>query len=232
MQKNNVARLLAGVLSLIVIYGCSNDEDEAKKLGFSNAAEMKEIHSKGWHTKERYDEDMAIAAGYSSYSEMKKALEKKRLAEEEKVRQEALAAERRKNLAVKCTYDVPSIINSFAFSGGRIMPPLMIIGTTISATKMLERYELEEEKQNLERKQVLMAGSHDFEGRVLPACVEKLNLNYINRAEGKRKTGCFQIAYVADAEFKMVRNISTFACEDSDSELKKWVEEYKISDLK
>lgn len=55
--------------SMIMFVGCA-DDDEAKALGFNNVNEMKEIHAKGWHTKQRYEEDLAKTAGFSSATKM------------------------------------------------------------------------------------------------------------------------------------------------------------------
>jgi len=77
------------VLSMITIFtaslllGCG-EKDEAKKLGFTNAVEMKDIQSRGWHTKERYEEDRAKAAELIRIEEMKKAEEAKQKEEEAK----------------------------------------------------------------------------------------------------------------------------------------------------
>lgn len=56
---------------------------EAQRLGFTSVQEMKEIHSKGWHTKERYEEDLAKQQGYSSASEMRAAIGAKEREEDE-----------------------------------------------------------------------------------------------------------------------------------------------------
>lgn len=97
MQEIHPIRLVVLILMSMMIYGCASSEDEAKKLGFANAAEMKDIHSKGWHTKTRYEEDSAISAGFSSYSEMKKELERKRIVAEEKRKAEEVEIQKKKD---------------------------------------------------------------------------------------------------------------------------------------
>ena len=88
--------LASAVVSLLL--GCSGEADEAKKLGFANVDEMKQVQAKGWHSKERFDEDEAKLAGYNSVVEMKNAIAAKKIEEEnikaakiveEKARQEA-----------------------------------------------------------------------------------------------------------------------------------------------
>ncbi len=59
-------------LAVIILFGCAQD-DEAKALGFSDLDEMKDIHSKGWHTKSQYNEDRAKAEGFASWADMVKA---------------------------------------------------------------------------------------------------------------------------------------------------------------
>ena len=46
-----IAILIAG------LFGCGGEADEAKKLGFASVEEMKEVQAKGWHTKQKYEED-------------------------------------------------------------------------------------------------------------------------------------------------------------------------------
>jgi len=68
---------------------------EAQRLGFTSVQEMKEIHSKGWHTKERYEEDLSKQRGYSSASEMRAALGKQK---EEVRREETISSNEQKDL--------------------------------------------------------------------------------------------------------------------------------------
>lgn len=49
---NNLILIL--LLTIFSLYGCSNPEEEAKKLGFENAMQMKEIQSKGFQNMEEF----------------------------------------------------------------------------------------------------------------------------------------------------------------------------------
>jgi hypothetical protein len=102
----------------LALLGCG-DEDEAKKLGFSNTSEMKEIQAKGWHTMQRYDEDRAKASGFASVAEMKAAEEAKRKAEEAKVaaskqakeaglKQESIASQKKSNTITRFSINTNS----------------------------------------------------------------------------------------------------------------------------
>ncbi len=71
MKTYNGAITAIALAMLVVLNGCSGEADEAKKLGFASIEEMKEIHAKGWHTKERYEEDIAKEKGYNSVAEMR-----------------------------------------------------------------------------------------------------------------------------------------------------------------
>lgn len=68
-------QLIATVALCFFLFGCDGESDEAKKLGFASVSEMKDIHAKGWHTVQRYDEDRAKAGGYPSVAAMKAAEE-------------------------------------------------------------------------------------------------------------------------------------------------------------
>jgi len=54
MKKFPIALIVAACM---VMSACSNPEEEAKKLGFSNAAEMKDIQGKGFKTMAEYSDD-------------------------------------------------------------------------------------------------------------------------------------------------------------------------------
>lgn len=54
MKKFPIAIIVAACM---VMSACSNPEEEAKKLGFSNAAEMKDIQGKGFKTMAEYELD-------------------------------------------------------------------------------------------------------------------------------------------------------------------------------
>lgn len=53
----NTAMTAIALAMLAVLNGCSGEAEEAKKLGFASVEEMKEIHAKGWHTKDQYLKD-------------------------------------------------------------------------------------------------------------------------------------------------------------------------------
>ena len=71
MIYSKIFKFAFACISFAVLTACNSKNEEAKKLGFSSATEMDEIHAKGWHTKERYEEDIAISLGYKSASAQK-----------------------------------------------------------------------------------------------------------------------------------------------------------------
>lgn len=76
MIYSKIFKFVFACISFAVLSACNSKDEEAKKLGFSSAEEMNEIHAQGWHTKNRYEEDTAKRYGYSSVSEWKTAEEK------------------------------------------------------------------------------------------------------------------------------------------------------------
>lgn len=56
MLKTYCKTILIAIFA-VALFGCGGEADEAKKLGFASVDEMKEIHAKGWHTKQQYDAD-------------------------------------------------------------------------------------------------------------------------------------------------------------------------------
>jgi len=51
--------LLIGLIAALLLTACGPSEQEIKSLGFSNAAEMKEIQAKGFKTKQEYEAQIA-----------------------------------------------------------------------------------------------------------------------------------------------------------------------------
>ena len=79
MTESKCSTIALSIFALCFIAACSGDSNEAKKLGFASVAEMKEIHAKGWHTKQKYDEDMRAKAsklGFSDVGAMEAAAQK------------------------------------------------------------------------------------------------------------------------------------------------------------
>lgn len=72
--------LLICILPILMV--ACGEEEEAKKLGFSNAREMRTIHTMGWHTKKQYDVDIVDVA-------LAKQIEQEKInaAEAEKIRE-------------------------------------------------------------------------------------------------------------------------------------------------
>ena len=58
MKKNKLVKLTPSLLALFLVVGCSGESQEAKNLGFNSVDEMKEIHKKGWHTKDKFEKDL------------------------------------------------------------------------------------------------------------------------------------------------------------------------------
>jgi len=199
------------IILAAVLFGCSGEADEAKKLGFASVDEMKEAHAKGWHTKERYEEDAARQKGFGSVAEMKAAIAKKKEEEEKAILQRKLAVEKRAQFAKECDFDMPTAISAYLYRKGLVSGGMEIIGFYIQARRY-SGMEVEKDKQEQEKKQVVAAGVADFNGREIPACVEQLTLHFVNRSEGKRDTYCYMMGYLHDKEFGMYRAMESKEC--------------------
>jgi uncharacterized protein YecT (DUF1311 family) len=118
-----------------------------------------------------------------------------------------------------------------AFDKGTYSPAERIIGLTIAANK-LTGYELDEKELRGQSNTVLEVGAGKFKEKSIPACLEKVDLNFTNRSQGERKKDCFAAAYTSDKEFGMFRDIKIMKCEDIDIEMPKWVKEKNITGMK
>lgn len=112
MKISNLINLTFSVFAFMACSAYAGETEEAKKLGFDSVEEMRQIHAKGWHTKERYEIDQAIMRakeeedaarrqGFPSAAEMKaaKLIEQKMKKEEEEQTRTAIA--RLQSLKVK-----------------------------------------------------------------------------------------------------------------------------------
>lgn len=115
MKTYNGAITAIALAMLVVLNGCSGEADEAKKLGFASVEEMKEIHAKGWHTKQRHvedeakrrakereQEDEAKRQGYKSVAEAREAMIEKEKEEQAKASLKQLKANiKERQLSIK-----------------------------------------------------------------------------------------------------------------------------------
>lgn len=115
MQFVSLCRVLVISFAMTIV-GCSGQTDEAKKLGFSSLEEMKEIHGKGWHTKDRFEEDLAKQQGYSSAAIMRATLEKNKKNDE----MAQLAAKERDEKAKLAAEEIAMARKKYARSDGDI----------------------------------------------------------------------------------------------------------------
>ncbi len=130
-----------------------------------------------------------------------------------------------------CGMELNTSIWYAAFDKGTYSQAELLIGTSIAANK-ISGFELDEKEVRDMRQIVDAVGGGEFKGRRIPACLEKINLNYVNAFAGERKSECFAEAYLHDHEFKVFRELKVMRCEDIDTEMTKWVSENKIIGMK
>ena len=221
------------------------NEADAKKQGFANFEEMKKRNSQGYKTVQEVQaaQKKASSLGFDSIEEMldltAKGFKNKKeftIAEEKRLEEERLAEIRKQeqaevaSFAEKCSGKLQTDVWSFAFNKGRLSTAQLLIGTTISINNM-DGFTLSESDMLSGKNQLVMAGIGSFQGKAIPACIEKVELKFTNRVRGERKTVCFMQAYQDDHEFQMLRGISVFDCKDMDEEIPKWVESRGIKKL-
>ena len=104
--------------------------------------------------------------------------------------------------------------------------------TLYSLIRKNDGYEINEPRQRAEKKTLLKAGMGAYEGRKLPACVETMKLHLTNRSAAKTETQCYQIAYLADPEFKLYRGVETFECKEAEAKLPEWQRKNQVEHLR
>jgi hypothetical protein len=118
-----------------------------------------------------------------------------------------------------------------AFDKGKFTGPELIIGATIAANK-LAGFELDEKELRGQSNIVMDVGSGMFKEKPVAACLEKVDLNFVNRSAGERKTACFAEAYLSDKEFKMFRSLKVMECGKVAEEMPGWIEANKVTGMK
>lgn len=58
-------------------------------------------------------------------------------------------------------------------------------------------------------------GTGTWDGREIPAAIVRATVPFVNKAEGKRRTGCVVFTALHDTEFSMWREMLSFDCDDT-----------------
>jgi hypothetical protein len=87
----SIQTIFVGLTITLLITACGPSEQEIKSLGFSNAAEMKEIQAKGFKTKQEYETQTAQAE-----AERQAALEAQKKAEMQEQADKAIKVYKRR----------------------------------------------------------------------------------------------------------------------------------------
>jgi hypothetical protein len=130
-----------------------------------------------------------------------------------------------------CDMKLTTAIWYVPFDKGTYSKAELLIGSTIAAYK-LSGFELDEKELRYQSNVVLDVGTGQFKEKAIPACVEKVDLHFVNRSQGERKTECFAEAYTNDKEFGMFRNIKVMRCDELDTEMPKWMTEHLVRGMK
>lgn len=231
MKSTKFVQMTVSLLVCVFITGCSGESQEAKNLGFDSLEEMKDIHKQGWHTKNQYNEDTARINGFSNYAEMKAFEEKKKIELEEKKKKTEQAAKNREKFSSACTYDLASVIYDYRYNGGRLSGATEIIGYYIQAVRMRDGADIEKKLQITEKKNVAHAGIATFQGRKVPACIEKVQLHFVNQLQGFRTNKCYALAYIYDGDFQMYRSMKSMECHEIDSNIDAWTKDANVSEI-
>lgn len=64
----------SAIISIFILTGCNNLEDQAKKLGFNDVAEMKSLQAKGFNNRKDYVENLLKNSGCNSEEEYNHAI--------------------------------------------------------------------------------------------------------------------------------------------------------------
>ena len=130
-----------------------------------------------------------------------------------------------------CDMNLATSVWYAAFDKGKWSGADLIIGTTIAANK-LAGFELDEKEVRGQSKAVLDVGAGKFKEKPIPACLEKVDLNFVNRSAGERKTVCFAKAYLNDNEFQMYRAIKVMDCGKVAEEMPGWIATNNVTGMK
>lgn len=127
----------------------------------------------------------------------------------------------------ECNLGLKTSVWYAEFEGGKYSNAELIIASSIAANR-LQGYLLDERELRNQSNKVIKKGFAKYNNRNLPACVEKIELNYVNSEAGERRRECFIMGYISDKEFKIFRKLQVMHCENPNNALSNWIYENEI----
>jgi hypothetical protein len=125
--------------------------------------------------------------------------------------------------------DFASQIKAFLVSGEfNDDPSVTIAAALLPATMAASTEEMRDAVREINITQIEV-GTGQWNGRSLPGEIVTIEIQTVNRRQGKYSRVCLQQAGLTDAEFRMLRDVRTLECNSTGEGLMEWRSEARFS---
>ena len=121
-----------------------------------------------------------------------------------------------------CNYHLGQKIGISAFDTGAFLAPEAIIEKSI-VDHRLSGFDLDEKKIKSQDNPLIGKGLSIVQGRKVSACLEKINLEFMNINTGAAQQECFALSYLNDSDAKQLSSIQAMRCDEIDEVMSSWI---------
>lgn len=129
---------------------------------------------------------------------------------------------RTKSFEPNCNYQLGHKIGVSAFDTGAFLAPQVIIEKSIVDHRM-NGFDLDEQKIKNQGNPLLAKGFSVVRGNKVSACLEKINLEFINTNTGVVQHECFALSYLSDNITSELSSIQAMRCDEINEVMGSWI---------
>ena len=126
-----------------------------------------------------------------------------------------------------CNYHLGQKIGISAFDTGAFLAPQVIIEKSIVDHRM-NGFELDEQKIKNQGNPLIANGFSVINGKKVSACLEKINLEFMNANTGVVQQECFALSYLNDHSTNELSSIQAMRCDEINEVMRSWI---KLNDV-
>ena len=121
-----------------------------------------------------------------------------------------------------CNYQLGQKIGISAFDTGTFLAPQVIIEKSIVDHRM-NGFDLDEQKIKNQGNPLIAKGFSFVGGKKVSACLEKINLEFMNANTGIAQQECFALSYLNDNSANELSSIQAMRCDEINDVMRSWI---------
>lgn len=121
-----------------------------------------------------------------------------------------------------CNYHLGPKIGISAFDTGTFLAPQAIIEKSI-VDHRLNGFDLDEKKIKNQGNPLIGKGFSVVGGKKVSACLEKINLEFMNTNTGVVQQECFALSYLNDNSSNELSSIQAMRCDEINEVMRSWI---------